>query len=135
MTTEYSGTPLVKKLGLKEGMNLILSSTPADYLDLLNQLPEGIREAEAGEKADFIHHFSSDAAKLKTTFPALKVRLSQTGGFWVSWAKKTSPLFSGLDGNQVRAIGLEAGLVDVKVCAVSADWSGIKFMYRVKDRK
>lgn len=135
MTTAYSGTPLVKKLGLKRGMNLLLSNTPRNYLDLLDQLPEDVREAEPGELVDFIHHFSDDADELSATVPQLKKRLSQTGGFWVSWAKKTSPLFSGLDGNMVRSIGLKAGLVDVKVCAVSADWSGIKFMYRIKDRK
>ncbi|MGI9545438.1 MAG: DUF3052 domain-containing protein [Cyclobacteriaceae bacterium] len=132
----YSGTPLVKKLGIKPGMKILLVKIPDHYFDLLEELPNDIKIAPASGKstADFIHLFVTEEKLLKKQFPQLKKRLEKQGTFWISWPKKTSNLPSDLDGNIVRTTGLDFGLVDVKVCAVDSDWSGLKFMFRVKDR-
>lgn len=132
----YSGTPLVKKLGIKPGATILLVNTPDHYFDLLEELPEDIKVAPANGKtmADFIHLFVTEEKLIQKQFPRLKKRLDKQGAFWVSWPKKTSKLASDLNGNIVRTTGLGFGLVDVKVCAVDSDWSGLKFMFRVKDR-
>ena len=83
---------------------------------------------------DFIHVFSTSQSELRRSFPSLKKRLEKNGLIWVSWPKGASKIETDLDGNHVREIGLKNGLVDVKVCAVDDDWSGLKFVYRLKDR-
>lgn len=135
-TAGYYGTPLVKKLGIKPGMKILPVQTPDHYFDLWEQLPPDIEvlPTDGRALADFIHLFERDIKSFEKQFPKLKKRLRKQGTFWVSWPKKTSPLAADLDGNQVRSIGLTHGLVDVKVCAVDHDWSGLKFVYRVADR-
>ncbi len=136
MPAGYSGTPLVKKLGIKPGNKILLQNQPSHYFDLLGELPEDIEIENVGNERpfDFIHLFVDDAGILIKSFPELKIRLSKTGMFWVSWPKKSAKIPTDVDGNMVRAIGLENGLVDTKVCAVDETWSGLKFMYRTKDR-
>lgn len=132
---DYSGTPLVKKLGLKTGQRALLLDPPAHFFDLLGDLPEGIEWlGEDDHQLDYIHLFSERRAYLEAKLPLAVHLLSKTGMLWVSWPKKTSVLFLDLDGNQVRNMGLDAGLVDTKVCAIDLNWSGQRFMYRVKDR-
>jgi hypothetical protein len=128
----YSGTPLVKKLGIKEGMVLSVVGAPRPYSSIVDDLPE-VREASKGE-VDFVHFFTSSASELKKKFPALKKRLKKTGMLWVSWPKGSSSLETDIKEDLVRKVGLEGGLVDVKVCAVDEDWSGLKFVYRLADR-
>lgn len=131
----YSGTPLVKKLGLKEGQCAIIRQQPSHYLDLLDDLPQlHWLESEDENTADFIHLFCTCLVELEMNFMSLKAALKPTGSFWVSWPKGSSNIKTDLNGNIVREYGLGHGLVDVKVCAVDADWSGLKFMYRLKDR-
>ncbi|MEM9859186.1 MAG: DUF3052 domain-containing protein [Bacteroidota bacterium] len=134
MPSGYSGTPLAKKLGLKEGHSIRLVNEPTYYLDLFSDLPE-VSEAQMEDKEiDFIHLFALDFDTLKKHFNVCKDQLAKNGTLWVSWPKKAAKIPTDLDGNIVRSYGLENGLVDVKVCAVDETWSGLKFMYRVKDR-
>jgi len=134
VTAGYSGTPLPKKLGVEPGMKAAAVNAPKQYTTLLGPL-EGtrIRSRLAGD-LDFVHAFFRTAADLAGAFPRLKKALAVDGMLWISWPKKTSPLARDLDENGVRKIGLANGLVDVKICAVDEDWSGLKFVYRVKDR-
>ena len=135
MPAGYSGTPLVKKLGLRAGHRARVVDAPDHYLDLLGTLPGDVTFAKTTRGAfDFIHLFSTRAADLRRRLPTLRNALEPDGLLWISWPKKTSSIASDLDGNGVRAIGLDAGLVDVKVCAVDEDWSGLKFVYRKRDR-
>lgn len=131
----YSGTPLLKKLGLKAGMRACIVDAPSHYADLLGLLPEGIimLETPAGDM-DFIHCFARTQGDLETQLDDLKKHLAPAGMLWISWPKKTSSIETDLSSNRVRRTGLAGGLVDVKVCAVDADWSALKFVYRLKDR-
>ncbi len=134
-TTGYSGTPLVKKLGFKQGHRVVFRSTPDHYFQLLAGLPKiFVLPSPGKESADLIHLFCTRREALEEAFPVLKEALKKSGMLWVSWPKASSALPTDLNGNIVRQTGLEIGLVDVKVCAVDADWSALKFMYRRKDR-
>ncbi len=134
-TRGYSRTPLIKKLGIKEGYQCLFLNTPAHYFELLGELPDvELVENATSENLDFIHLFSHSIEELENEFPSLKVALKKTGSLWISWPKKSSKIKSNLDGNVVITYGLNMGLVNVKVAAVDQDWSGLKFMYRVKGR-
>jgi len=131
----YSGTPLVKKLGFKPGMRVVFVGDPPHYAGLLGPLPDGTRLlSRAGADMDLIHVFCRTERELERRLANLEPRLARDGALWVSWPKKTSSLASDLTGDGVRAAGLATGLVDVKVCAVDEDWSGLKFVRRLKDR-
>ena len=134
-TTGYSGTPLPKKLGLKEGGTLVLVNAPAGMEQLLSPLPAAAtlsRKLAAGSRLAML--FCKDTATLKKSLSAVSKKLHADGGLWISWPKKSSPLFVDLTEDGIRAIALPTGLVDVKVCAVNADWSGLKLMVR-KERR
>lgn len=132
----YSGTPLQKKLGIKSGYTILLVNEPDNYFDLIGDLPEESQlvRADHPDPIDFIHVFCEDEQSLLNCFPPLKDKLTKNGILWVSWIKKSSKLGTDISGNEVRSLGLHIGLVDVKVCAVDEDWSGLKFMYRKEDR-
>lgn len=133
--TGYSGTPLGKKLGLKEGFIIYLVNPPSHYLELLTDLPGSLQQSEDPKQPkDFIHFFTKSKVELENKLPKLKLGLRQNGSIWVSWPKKAAKVATDLDGNIVRKLGLSIGLVDVKVCAVDQTWSGLKFMIPVKDR-
>ena len=135
MTAGYSKRSLVDKLGIKSGMRVALIHVPAGYLDLLDGLPADVRPRDtANEPCDFIHAFYTEADTLAAEFAGLKAALAQSGMMWISWPKGASGVATTLNENVVRAIGLECGLVDVKVAAIDATWSGLKFVYRLKDR-
>jgi len=131
----YSGTPLVKKLGIKPGQRIALLGGPPQYRKTLGPLPDQVNCAEQlSDKLDFIQLFVTSQAELKRRFAESKRCLAVTGSLWVSWPKKASGVATDLNENIVREIGLALGLVDVKVCAVDETWSGLKFVYRLKDR-
>ncbi len=136
MPAGYSGTPLVKKLGIKSGMKIRLLHAPDGYLaETLGELPEGVRVLKArGKEVDVLHLFSTERRLVEAKLEGLKREMATDGCLWLSWPKKASGVETDLDGNVVRELGLEAGLVDVKVCAVDETWSGLKFVYRVEDR-
>lgn len=131
----YSGTPLIRKLGLKPQMRALFVREPAGYRETLGELPDGVAERQrlTGE-LDFIHVFCRDRRQLDEVLPRAKGALARNGLLWVSWPKKASGVATDLDENVVRSRGLRSGLVDVKVCAVDEVWSGLKFVYRVQDR-
>jgi hypothetical protein len=137
----YSGTPLPQKLGLKAGARFGVVKPPADFARTLGELPAGVaaREIAAGKSQfDVIVCFAPTMAEVARRIPALKTRLDPAGGLWMAWPKKTRKPASGLatdvTENDVRAVGLAAGLVDNKVCAIDDVWSGLRFVFRLVDR-
>jgi hypothetical protein len=139
----YSGTPLPKKLGIKPGFRAALVAAPAEVLAELKAAlaacekvaPEKAR-GRIQEKAalDFVMLFSKSKAELDKEFRRQARQLAPAGMLWASWPKKSSGVATDLTEDLVRDIGLAAGLVDVKVCAVTDVWSGLKFVRRLKDR-
>src|SRR5262245_40334135 len=124
----YSGTPLLKKLGLKPGMKALL-------MGAVYKPPSGVTVAtKPGAGLDFVHVFVKEREDLSNRFETLAKSLAPAGMLWVSWPKGASKVKTDLNENIVRDIGLKAGLVDVKVCAVDDVWSGLKFVIRLKDR-
>ena len=127
----YSGKSLIAKLGLKDGVKAIAIAPPANYAELTDNAAITPRKsAPATGSFDFIHLFVSNEAALARDLPKLETRLAQGGMLWVSWPKKTSKLFVDLTEDGIRRLCLPMGLVDVKVCAVDADWSGLKLLRR-----
>jgi len=131
----YSGTPLPKKLGIKERFRVAFFDLPSDVKAELKDALKTCRILKDGkDQLDFAMIFVKSAADLKRQFAQIAKRLAPAGMLWVSWPKKSSGVSTDLDENKVRAIGLDAGLVDVKVCAVNEIWSGLKFVIRLTDR-
>ena len=129
----YSGTPLPKKLGIKDGFNVRLIDAPSD---VVSELKPSLEKCSRNAKSplDLAMLFTKSSTTLKKEFQVLAKGLSPAGMIWVSWPKKSSGVATDLTENIVRDIGLAAGLVDVKVCAVTDIWSGLKFVRRLKDR-
>ena len=140
MPAGYSGTPLAKKLGIKEGHVVLALGAPADYVELLEGLPDDVlieKAGSAGEgdrRYDVIHAFSKERAWLEAALPTLRGRIVWNGAIWASWPKKASKVPTDVTGDVVRGLALQNGLVDVKVCAVDEVWSGLKLVIPVKDR-
>lgn len=134
MTVGYSGTPLPKKLGIKPDSRVLFKAMPPDVKGELTSALRDCKEVKSGP-LDFAMLFVAKKADLQRDFAQLARQLAPAGMLWVSWPKKTSGVPSDLNENIVRGVGLDAGLVDVKVCAVTDVWSGLKFVIRVKDRK
>jgi hypothetical protein len=131
----YSGTPLPKKLGIKPGARVWLVDAPSDVREELSAALAGCESVHGGKAPlDFAMIFTKLKAELAKEFTRISKLLAPAGMLWVSWPKKSSGVATDLDENKVRQIGLDAGLVDVKVCAVTEVWSGLKFVRRLKDR-
>ena len=131
----YSGTPLPKKLGIRPGFRVHLQDAPTEVRTELNAELATCEIASDGKLAlDFAMLFTKSKAALTKDFRRLAKQLAPAGMLWISWPKKSSGVATDVDENIVREIGLAAGLVDVKVCAITEVWSGLKFVRRVKDR-
>jgi hypothetical protein len=132
----YSGTPLPKKLGIKEGARLVLARAPESFRsDALPDLPPGVEVCEPRFAAiDVALLFVTSAANLQARFPEARGWMTPAGGLWVAWPKKASGVPTDLNENLIREIGLAAGMVDNKVCAIDETWSGLRFVFRLKDR-
>ena len=131
----YSGTPLIKKLGVKEGFRVALVNSPKDFVKELGPLPTGAKFAPSTSKSlDLILLFVRSEQDLKRRFLELASNLKASGMLWIAWPKKSSGVKTDLSFTNVQRTGLDAGLVDVKICAVNEIWSGLKFVYRLKDR-
>ena len=131
----YSGTPLAKKLGIKAGHRVGLIGALEGFEETLEGLPEGVRfSRRAAGRFDVILFFTRSHDELERRFAALAGRLHKAGGLWVAWPKKASGVATDLAEDSVRHAGLEAGLVDNKICAIDEIWSGLRFVYRLKDR-
>lgn len=132
----YSGTPLPKKLGIKAGSRIAFYNFPPELKAELKDEIGACKLAKDGRgPLDYAHIFATSRAELRKQFRAFAKHLAPAGTLWVSWPKKSSGVATDLDGNEVRGIGLDAGLVDVKVCAVTDVWSGLKFVIRLRDRE
>jgi DUF3052 family protein len=131
----YSETPLVRKLGIKPGFNIAFVNAPVDFFDELT-LPQDIKVNSRTQKPlDFVLLFVKSEKDLKKEFSRHAKRLEPAGMIWVAWPKKSSGVTTDLSFNNVQAIGLATGLVDVKICSVNEVWSGLKFVIRLKDRQ
>jgi hypothetical protein len=131
----YSGTPLGKKLGIKEGSEIYVFNPPPEYFEWLSPLPKNINvKSQLSGELDFIHLFTMEFKVFKKQFLYSKKCLKKEGMLWISWPKKAAKMATDLDENIIRDFGLANGLVDVKVCAVDEVWSGLKFVFRLKDR-
>jgi hypothetical protein len=133
----YSETPLAKKLGIKEGFRISFVNPPQGFENELGPLPEGVKLSvgQLKKPLDLVIFFTDSERTLKSRFAVLAEKLSINGMLWIAWPKKSSGVSTDLTFGVVQRIGLDAGLVDVKICAVNDIWSGLKFVYRVKDRK
>jgi hypothetical protein len=132
----YSGTPLPKKLGIKENFRVLLEAAPADVrADLKDSLASCEVVKHSRGPLDFAMLFVKTKAGLPARMDALSQQLSPAGMLWVSWPKKSSGVACDVSENEIRDIGLAAGLVDIKVCAVNETWSGLKFVIPVARRK
>ena len=131
----YSGTPLPKKLGIKDGFHVCLVEAPPEVREeLSNALAQCHIVPNSQGPLDFAMLFTKSKSMLTKEFKRLTKQLAPAGMLWISWPKKSSGVATDLTENIIREIGLAAGLVDVKVCAVTEVWSGLKFVRRVKDR-
>ena len=131
----YSGTPLVRKLGLPESGRAAIVNAPRGFLKLLGRWPPGLeRVASLVPPLDYAHVFVTQRIAVEKLFVAARDALNTDGLLWVSWPKKSSGKQTDVSETQVREVGLATGLVDVKICAVDDTWSGLKFVYRLKDR-
>ena len=126
----YSGTPLAKKLGIKEGSRVSVDSAPSGYSDLLAPLPDAVKLDAKPAEADVVHVFSTRRAELQRILTRCRRTLKPTAMIWVSWPKKSSKVRTDITEDTVREVALPLGFVDVKVCAVDDVWSGLKLVIR-----
>lgn len=132
----YSGTPLAKKLGIKEGSRVTLLGAPEGFADLLAPIPRGVLVARRlGRDADVIVAFHISRTALEGRFDRLRAAMHDAGGLWIAWPKKASGVATDITEDVVRDVALRKGLVDNKVCAIDATWSGLRVVVRVKDRR
>lgn len=131
----YSGTPLAKKLGIKEGMVIRLVNPPDDYTSFFTDLPIDVTfTKDAAIAKQMVHFFTKDIAALAKDIVALRQEIFPNGLIWISWPKKAAKIPCNITEDDIRQLALANGLVDVKVCAVSDIWSGLKLVVPVKDR-
>ncbi len=131
----YSGTPLPKKLFIKEGARVALVGAPQGFESVLGELPAGAEFVPASRRGlDVVLLFARSRDELVKRFETCAARIKPDGSLWVAWPKKASKVETDLDEGYVREHGLDVGLVDVKVCAVDETWSGLRFVHRLKDR-
>ena len=132
----YSGTPLAKKLGIKEGSKVRLVKQPDHYFNLFTDLPEQVQFlADKKSSKDLVHYFTKEKKDLLKDITALRNEIFPDGMIWISWPKKASKIATDITEDTIREIALSNGLVDVKVYAVDEIWSGLKLVVPVKDRK
>jgi hypothetical protein len=132
MSAGYSGTPLAKKLGIKPGATVLPLNAPADYRALLAPVPEGVSFVAKPPKGgcEIVHLFVTSFAKLERDLPKARKAIARDGAIWVSWYKKSARIPTDVTEDAIRKCALAGDLVDVKVCAVSDVWSGLKLVVR-----
>jgi hypothetical protein len=131
----YSGTPLPRKLGIKEGHLVAFSGAPAGFHNKLGSLPDGVREKQrASAPLDVLVAFFTRRAELERRFERLAAAIFPDGGFWIAWPKRASGVATDLTEDVAREIALAHGLVDNKVCAIDETWSALRIVHRVRDR-
>lgn len=132
----YSGTPLARKLGIAEGCRLLVVNPPQDYAALLAPMPDGVAfESRLCARTDVVHVFAESRAALAGDLARLRTGIRADAAIWVSWPKKASKVATDVTEDTIREIALPLGLVDIKVCAVSQVWSGLKLVIRKELRR
>jgi uncharacterized protein YdcH (DUF465 family) len=135
-TVGYSGTPLAKKLGIKENFKVKLVNEPAHYFSLFDDFPKSAQlVTDKKTKKNLVHYFTLRETDLRKDLLQLKKEIEQDGMIWVSWPKKASKIPTDVTEDVIRNFALNNGLVDVKVCAVDETWSGLKLVIPVAERK
>ncbi|HEU4703000.1 MAG TPA: DUF3052 domain-containing protein [Conexibacter sp.] len=137
MSAGYSGTPLPKKLGVKAGQRIAFVDAPPAFADALGVLPDGVdrpRTTLRGGRLDLVVAFFVERRRLEQRLPRLIAALDPAGALWIAWPKRAARVDTDLTEDVVRELGLAAGVVDVKVCAIDATWSGLKLVIRLRDR-
>ncbi|MEY2446900.1 MAG: hypothetical protein QOH79_376 [Acidimicrobiaceae bacterium] len=135
MPSGYSGTPLAKKLGIKEGHAIALLGAPRGFTGALERLPEGVKIGTAARgTSDVIVSFHTERADLEARVPRLLDALDVNGGLWIAWPKKASKVPTDISEDTVREVFLPLGLVDNKVCAIDEVWSGLRVVWRKENR-
>ena len=132
----YSGNPLAKKLGIKAPLTMLLVNPPEEYIMWIGGVPDGVRLlAKAKPPIEAAHVFATESAFLNAMLSKLRNELKQDGFVWVSWPKKSAKVPTDITEDTIREIALPLGFVDIKVCAVSEVWSGLKLVIRRSERK
>jgi hypothetical protein len=127
----YSGTPLWKKLGIKTGQRICLIKPPDDFKSLLDGMPEDVHFMKTvRRKVDLIHIFARRSSELRKALNKYRHKIKDDGMIWVSWYKKASKIPTDITEDTIRELCLPLGLVDVKVCAIDNEWSGLKLVIR-----
>lgn len=127
----YSGTPLAKKLGIKDGSKVLAVNAPENYQDLLEPLPADVEfVSRFSASTDIVHFFCDRKTDLEKALVKFRSTLKPTGMVWVSWPKKASKMPTDVTEDTIREIALPLGFVDIKVCAVDEIWSGLKLVIR-----
>jgi hypothetical protein len=135
MAAGYAATPLYKKLGLREGFDVLIINAPDNYKELIGDIAGELKfKSKAATGLDFIHFFTNSLKEFEVKLPTLKEQIKKNGTIWVSWYKKSTGKQTGVTETIVRDYALSIGLVDVKICAVNEEWSGLKLVFRLKDR-
>jgi hypothetical protein len=132
----YSGTPLPRKLGIKPRQRIAFLDAPPEFAEALGPLPEGVDAPRTTLRGslDLVVAFHTERRALERRLPRLIAALNPAGALWIAWPKRAARVDTDLTEDVVRELGLAAGVVDVKVCAIDATWSGLKLVIRVKDR-
>ncbi len=131
----YSGKPLAEKLGFKPPLNVWTIGAPADYESWLGEIPAGVTLAPSPEEAPrAVHFFTTERAEMAEELTRLRAQIEPAGFVWVSWPKKSSKVPTDITEDAIREVALPMGFVDVKVCAVSDVWSGLKLVIRKSER-
>jgi hypothetical protein len=134
----YSGTPLPQKLGIKPGSALALFAAPESFGEALGELPQGVKPTPLGRSKgpfDVIVAFFQQEREFETRLPRLQQALGQAGGLWIAWPKRASGVVTDMTEDVVRRYALPRGLVDNKVCAIDATWSGLRLVIRLENRR
>jgi len=135
----YSGTPLPKKLGIKEQSRIAFVNAPKEFQSYLGPLPPGVevvkRLSNSSKPLDIVVLFVTSERALAKDFAKFAEKLASNGMIWIAWPKKSSGVATDLSFTNVQRIGLDAGLVDVKICAIDETWSGLKFVHRKKPQE
>jgi hypothetical protein len=132
---DYSGTPLHRKLGIKEGHRVVALNAPGSFGDLLGHVPSGVRIGNRlAATNDVIIVFTTRRRDLRRQLRSTRAKLDPAGGLWVAYPKKSAGVPTDLTFSEVQAAGLDAGLVDNKSCAIDDTWSAVRFVFRVSDR-
>lgn len=130
----YSEKRLYQKLGIKEDTSVLVYGFRGDYQRMVELMEFNVNIVTGGQNLEMVHAFVTSIIELEAVIDKYKPMIAKDGMIWISWPKKSSGIDTDLNENIIRDTAIEKGLVDVKVCAIDDDWSGLKLIYRLRDR-